>query len=130
MSSQKVVNTLHATTVATQDMNIAGNLMLKGVAVVSPKDKQKVRIGAIAPGVIVAPNGPLKEVTIIFPVNVGDGQVMFLSFTQDVDNLVFTNAKFANGSTLGPKVKAGDTITLFYHEATNKWFKLAGGNNK
>jgi hypothetical protein len=112
-----------------RDLHVDGNFLLKGVAVVTPKEKQKVRIGTIAPGVIVAPVGPLKQTEVIFPPRVADGQVMFISFTQNVDNVVFTNAKFANGSSLGPKVKAGDSIALFYNEASDKWYKLTGGTN-
>jgi|SRR6478609_1363870 len=109
-------------------LTVGGNLTLKGVAVVNPKVGNKIKIGTIAPGVIVAPKGPLDEVTIIFPSKTTDGQVMFISFTQDVKNVIFTNAKFANGSVLGPTVKAGDSITLFYHGKTDKWYKLSGGS--
>lgn len=111
-----------------KNLAIGGNLILKGVAVVTPKTANKVMIGTIAPGVIVAPSAPLDEVTLMFPKKVNDGQVMFLSFTQDVKKVNFTNAKFANGSLLGPSVKAGDSITLFYNEKTDKWYKLSGGS--
>ena len=110
------------------NLSLGGNLLLKGVAVVNPKTANKVKIGTIAPGVIVAPKAPLDEVTMMFPMNVQDGQVMFLSFTQDVKKVNYTNANFANGSILGPSVQAGDSITLFYHAKTDKWYKLSGGS--
>ena len=110
------------------NLTVGGNLLLKGVAVVNPKGGNKVKVGSIAPGVIIAPMAPLDEVTIIFPSVVKDGQVMFISFTQDVKNVIFTNATFANGSIIGPSVKAGDSITLFYHAKTDKWYKLSGGS--
>lgn len=109
-------------------LHVSGNMVLKGVAIVSPKPGNKIRIGTVAPGVIIAPSGPLSEVTLLFPKNVADGQVMYLSFTQDVGNLIYSGANFANGSQLGPKVKAGDSITLLYDKKTDKWYKLAGGS--
>lgn len=127
--SQKFVNTLAANALSTSELSINGNFVLRGVAVVSPKSGNKVKIGAIGHGVIVAPNGPLNDVTVIFPEKAIDGQIMFISFTQDVKKVTFTNGNFANKSTLGPVVKAGDSITLFYHEATGKWYKLAGGSS-
>jgi hypothetical protein len=107
---------------------VGGNLILKGIAVIKPKTANKVKIGTIAPGVIVAPQGPLDEVTLVFPKKVVDGQVMFLSFTQDIKNVLFTNANFANGSLIGPSVKAGDSIALIYNAETNKWYKFSGGS--
>lgn len=114
--------------VSASDLHLHGNLVLKGVAVVNPKSSQKVKIGTISPGVIIAPKTPLKEVDIIFPKSVTDGQIMFLSFTQDIGTVNFVNAKFANKSSLS-SVKAGDTLTLFYHEGTDKWYKLSGGSS-
>lgn len=129
MSSQKFIHDLTASSVSTSDLNVSGNFVLKGVAVVSPKSGNRIKIGAIAPGIIVAPMGPLEEVTVIFPQKVTDGQVMFISFTQNVKKVSFSNGKFAANSTIGPAVKGGDSITLFYHGASDKWYKLAGGTS-
>jgi hypothetical protein len=126
--SQKFIHTLSATNLHTSDLNVAGNLSLKGVAVVVPKSGNRIKIGTISPGLIVAPFTKLEEVDIIFPEKPVDGQIMFISFTQDVKKVTFSNSNFANKSTLGPVVKAGDSITLFFHSGTNKWYKLAGGS--
>lgn len=109
-------------------LNLGGNLILKGLAVVNPKNQNKVMIGTIAPGVIIAPKQPLDEVTLLFPKNVQDGQVMYLSFTQDVAKIIFSGANFANASTIA-KAKAGDNLALVYHEKSNKWYKFSGSNN-
>jgi len=101
---------------------------MEGVAVVTPRNRNVVKVGTISPGVIVAPQSPLDEVTIIFPQSPTDGQIMFLSFTQPINSVHFTNASFANGSLLGPSVKAGDSITLFFNAKTGKWFRLSGGS--
>lgn len=110
-----------------KNLAVTGNLILKGVTVVTPKTANKIKIGTLA-GVIIAPRTALDQVTIMFPQKKTDGQVMFLSFTQDVKSVTFTNAKFANGSLLGPSVKAGDSITLFYNAEMDKWYKLSGGS--
>src|SRR5690349_16586932 len=119
--SQKFVKELSASTLSTSDLNVNGNFVMKGVVVVSPRSGNKIKIGAIGHGVIVAPNGPLNDVTVVFPEHPKDGQVMFISFTQDVRRVTFANGNFANKSTLGPVVKGGDSITLFFHGQTNKW---------
>jgi hypothetical protein len=115
-----------SSSVDVKDISVGGNLFLKGVAVVNPNSTNKVKIGTIAPGVIVAPKAPINEVTLLFPKRVHDGQVMFLSFTQDIRKILYTNAKFAHGSKLD-SVKAGDSIMIFYHAQTDKWYKLSGG---
>ncbi len=129
MSSQKIVQSLTASTVSTSDLNVTGSFVLKGVIIASPKSGTKAVVGAVSPGVIIAPHGPLTDCRIIFPERVTDGQVMFISFTQDCKKCIFSNGNFANKSVLGPVVKAGDSITLFYHGATDKWYKLAGGTS-
>lgn len=112
----------------TEDLHVGGNIVLKGVAVVTPLSGNKIKLGSIAPGVIIAPKNSLTELEVLFPSNVTDGQLLFISFTQDVEKVVFKNAKFANKSQLGPSVKAGDSITLFYNENSDKWYKLMGTN--
>jgi hypothetical protein len=124
-TADNTVTQLNAETVLTNELQITGNFVLKGVVVVTPKSGNRIKIGTVSPGVIIAPNGPLHDVTIIFPEQVSDGQIMFISFTQDVKRVHFTNGNFANKATLGPSVSAGDSITLFYHGDTGKWFKLA-----
>ncbi len=132
--SQKTVHNISATNVEAQnlsanDVRVHENFLLKGIIVVSPKGGNKIQMGAISPGVIVAPSTPLNELTIIFPIHPEDGQVMFLSFTQDIKKVIFVNGNFANQSTLGPTVKAGDSIMLFFHSKTNKWYKVLGTTN-
>lgn len=128
MSAQKIVQSVTANAIYTSELNVGGNFVLKGVTVQSPTSSTKVVIGAVSPGVIIAPKQPLNDVRIVFPKHVTDGQVMFVSFTQDVKKCTFTNANFANKSTLGPTIKAGDSITLFYHAQTDKWYKLSGSS--
>ena len=127
MSSQKLVHSLTASAVTTNSLQIGGNFLLKGISVVSPKAGSTVTLGLASPGVIIAPTGSLAAATLVFPSHPQDGQVMYISFSQDVGKLSFTNGKFANTSLLGPSAAAGDSITLFYHEASGKWYKLSGG---
>ncbi len=107
-------------------IDIGGSLSLKGITVVSPASGSNVKISVAAPGVIVAPSGGLSDVALQFPSNPSDGQVIFVSFTQDAAKVTFTNGKFANASVLGPVVSAGDSILIFYNGETGKWYKLSG----
>lgn len=129
MSAQKLVQSLTASTLATNTLQVGGSFVLKGISIVSPKPGTVVKVGLAAPGVIIAPSGSLTEATLIFPSRPVDGQIMYISFTQDVGKLTFTNGKFANTSLLGPSAKAGDNITLYFDEKTGKWYKLAGNTH-
>ena len=114
-----------------QHLHVSGNLFLKGVKVVSPLNGQNVslNIETGSPGIIVAPSSPIdSNVNIVFPNLVSDGQLLFISFTQDMQNVTFSNANFANKSVLGPIVSAGDSVMLFYNGASSKWYKISGGN--
>jgi hypothetical protein len=127
MSSQKLVHSLTANAVSTNNLQVGGNFNLTGITVVSPKPGSSVTLGLASPGIIVAPAGSLTAATLVFPSHPVNGQVMYISFSQDVGKLTFANGKFANTSLLGPSASAGDSITLFYHADTAKWYKLAGG---
>ena len=132
MSSQKIVTSLTASNVInTSDLNVAGKFVLKGVSVFSPRNSKRVKIPIMSPGMILAPYGPLEEAVFIFPESeiVADGTVMYITVLQDIKKVSFTNGNFANMSQLGPYVKAGDSITLFYHKPSDKWYKLAGSNS-
>ena len=126
MASHHTVQNLHAETLSTGDISVTGNLLMKGVTVITPEKGTYVKIGLLSPGAIIAPLTALDQVTLMFPEHSTDGQLMFISFTQDVKQVFFTNSNFANASVLGPNVKAGDNVCLFYHGKTGKWYKLFG----
>ena len=96
---------------------------MKGLTVSSPPSGSSVKVNLVSPGVIIAPSGPLAEVTLIFPTTATDGQIMSITFTQDVAKLTFTNSNFAHMSVIGPAVHAGDGVTLVFHGETNKWYR-------
>lgn len=128
MSANKIVQSVSANTVNTTSLNVSGNFVLKGVTIVTPLSGHKIKVGAIGTGVIIAPTTSLDEVTVLFPQNSVDGQIMFISFTQDVKNVIFANAVFANASLM-KTAKAGDSITLFFNQESNKWYKLGGSRS-
>jgi hypothetical protein len=128
MSSNKLVHSVTANTVSTNSLNVAGHFTMKGVTVISPEESGRVTIQVVSPGVIIAPSGPIGEVTVIFPSQPADGQVVYVSITQPAKAVRFTNGVFANASTLSSPVAAGASITLFFHAATRKWYKLGGGS--
>lgn len=129
-SLRKYFHNLDAEVLSANNLDVTGSLNLKGITVVSPPSGSSVKLTLSAPGVIVAPSGGLAEVTLEFPAQPEDGQVMFVSFTQDVAKVKFVSGKFANVSTLGPLVSAGDSILLFYNSETGKWYKLSGSNKQ
>ncbi|RKO94848.1 hypothetical protein BDK51DRAFT_34353 [Blyttiomyces helicus] len=129
MSSQKLVHSISANLVSTKDLNVFGAWVLKGINVVSPTTETYLIVNAAPPGVIIAPTSPLQEVVVKFPQNCADSTIIFVSFTQDVQNVVFSDGKFANKASIGPFVTAGDSITLFYNKSSNKWFKLSGSSS-
>lgn len=124
--SRKYIPYVESNLVSTGSLDVSGSLALKGITVVSPQSGTAVKINLVAPGVIVAPSGGLTEATLVFPSQPLDGQIVFISFTQNVGKVIFTNGKFANASTLGPVVSAGDSIVLYYNGDTSKWYKLSG----
>ncbi len=128
MPQAKYYPNLETTTLTTNALDIGGSLSLKGITVVSPASGSSVNISVATPGVIVAPSGGLAEVNLQFPANPVDGQVVFVSFTQDAAKVSFTNGKFANASVLGPAVSAGDSILVFFNGETGKWYKLSGSS--
>jgi hypothetical protein len=130
MSGQKIFHSVEAQNVSTNNLKIGGGLVLAGMNVFSGTNiGKKIKVPCIPPGVIVAPFKPLEQATIVFPETNRDGQIMFISFTQDVGKVAFENGNFANQSSF-TSAKAGDSITLFYNEPSNKWYKLAGGSSQ
>lgn len=107
------------------DVHVNSVLLMKGIQVETPANNNETTILLHGGGAIIAPVSPRKKIILAFPRS-ADGHVMFISFTQDIDCVVFTNGNFANQSTIGPQVKAGDSITLFYHQKADKWFKIGG----
>lgn len=129
MSYPKFVHDLRSTHLNLTNLTLSGDCLFKGVKVESPKSGDIVDIGT--QGLIVAPSGSLSKLTIAMPSSAQDGQVLYLSFTQDVELCEFLSLiQFSNKSLLGPVIKAGDCITLMYNKERNKWFKLCGCSSK
>ena len=100
-------------------------LLLSGISVSSPSNGDTVTISDNACGVIIAPKGPLVgSVNLVFPQNPQDSQVLLISFTQDVQNLVIQDVIFANKSNPSGNIKAGDSVMLYYDMSSKKWYKL------
>lgn len=98
---------------------------LKNVAVINITTGNRVKIGAISPGLIINSKKAIDDLIVVFPENCEDGQIMFLSFGQNFKRVSFSNGTFANGNVFGTDIKSGDSVTLFFHGATKKWYKLS-----
>jgi len=125
--NQKVFNEVFVTSkLTTKNLQFSKSL-LTGVSVFNPNNGDTINIGDS--GVVISPLGPLSgTLEVAFPESPQDGQVVHISFTQDVGNVYFTGGRFAAKSALSGKVLGGTTLTLFYHGGTNKWYKLSGSN--
>ncbi len=97
---------------------------LRGVTV-SKVQGPRAKLGLIPPGCILAPEGKLEELTLVFPEHPVDGQLMFVTFSADVKKVTLTNAVI-NEALFAKGAKAGQSFTLFFHQETHKWFKLYG----
>ncbi|GEM_PF-4463340 len=78
---------------------------------------------AVNPGVrrlIVDPAGPLENLTVIFPANPVDGQLVTVTFTQDIDNTIFDTPGASFGSIAHDHPLFG--ATFLYVESVNTWF--------
>jgi len=129
MSYPKSYQVLHATHFSAGDSSlqkasISGPLHLNGVQIKSPESGDCVY--ACGQGLIVAPKSTLGSLCICMPKAPCHGQVLYLSFTQDIKNISYKSpVSFANKSQLACAA-AGDNITLIYNQEYNKWFKLTG----
>lgn len=130
MSTNRILQSVTASnSVTTHDLNVSGNVNLKGIKILTPKvASTPTKILIASPGCIIAPSTTLSDLTLIFPSKPNDGQIIYLSFTQDIKKVQFENGNFANKSTLGGNIIAGDTLQLLYNQESNKWYKIGGSS--
>ena len=126
MSYPKFFNVLNTTTSNTGSIVVNNVFSLQGVGIESPRSGDTVQVGS--QGLIVAPVDTLGSLVVKMPDSAIDGQVLYLSFSQDIKKVSFVSTlNMANKSSV-TFVHAGDTLSLIFNEKLNKWFKLSGSN--
>jgi hypothetical protein len=129
MSYPKYYQKLTANSFTAQKANLTDacfeqKIVYNGVSFESPLSGSQVESGS--QGLVVCPGGTLSKLTVNFPHSPLHGQVLTLSFTQNVVNLVLsTTHGFAHKSNL-TSAKAGNSQTFIFNSSNNKWFKFGG----
>lgn len=112
---------LSASTLTTPQANLSGKLSLSGIQYAVPLTGDTVTINATSPGVMIKPADTIATLTVVFPDEPSEGQIIIITSVEEITAITYT---LGEGHSFAVAPSAGLDGTVRFLFTNDIWFPI------